>query len=54
MQAMILLDFLLSLSEKTKTRLAHLNTQKALQYPFTMTEADVSETMSSKPYLALM
>jgi THO complex subunit 1 len=44
-QALILLDFLLSLSEKSKKRLSHLNTQKALQYPFTLSEADVSFTI---------
>lgn len=41
-QALILLDFLISLSEKSKKRLAHLNTQKSLQYSLTLSEQDVS------------
>ena len=40
-QALILLDFLLSLSEKSKKKVAGLNVQKAMQYPFTLSEKDV-------------
>ncbi|KAF2097939.1 hypothetical protein NA57DRAFT_18809, partial [Rhizodiscina lignyota] len=39
-QALILLDFLLSLSEKAKEDTTNLTIQKALQYPFTLSEQD--------------
>lgn len=40
-QALILLDFLLSLSEKAKKKLSTVTVQKALQYPFTLSDQDV-------------
>lgn len=40
-QALILLDFLLSLAERAKKRLSHVTMQKALQYEFTLGEQDV-------------
>jgi THO complex subunit 1 len=40
-QALILLDFLLSLTERAKKRLSHVTTQKALQYEYTLGEQDV-------------
>ena len=40
-QALILVDFLLSLTQKSKDRLAQLNTNKALRYAFTLNEENV-------------
>jgi THO complex subunit 1 len=41
-QALILIDFLLSLTERSKKKLYKPNTQKALQYGYTLSETDVS------------
>lgn len=41
-QALILLDFLLSLTERAKKKLSHVTTQKAMQYEYTLSEQDVS------------
>lgn len=40
-QALILLDFLLSLTERAKKKLSTINPQKALQYEYTLNEQDV-------------
>lgn len=40
-QALILIDFLLSLTEKSRGRLANVITQRALQYSFTLSDADI-------------
>lgn len=41
-QALILVDFLLTLTEKAKSKPLYQNAQKAMQYNFTMREQDVS------------
>lgn len=41
-QALILIDFMLSLTENAKQKVAHITTQKALQYEFTLSEEGVS------------
>jgi len=41
-QALILIDFLLTLTEKSKSKLFYQNAQKAMQYNFTLCEEDVS------------
>lgn len=41
-QALILIDFLLTLTEKSKKKAYYQNAQKAMQYGFTLSEDDVS------------
>jgi hypothetical protein len=41
-QALILMDFLLTLTEESKSKLFYKNAQKAMQYDFTLPEEDVS------------
>ena len=41
-QALILIDFLLTLTEKAKSKPLYQKGQKAMQYTFTMREQDVS------------
>jgi hypothetical protein len=41
-QALILIDFLLALTEKAKSKLLYQNAQKAMQHNFTLREEDVS------------
>lgn len=41
-QALILIDFLLTLTEKSKTKDYYQKAQKAMQYSFTLREEDVS------------
>lgn len=41
-QALILIDFMLSLTEDAKKKLANITTQKALQYEFTLDKSNVS------------
>lgn len=41
-QALILIDFLLTLTEKSKNKEIYQNAQKAMQYGFTLREEDVS------------
>jgi THO complex subunit 1 len=41
-QALILLDFLLALTEKAKSKSIYQKAQKAMQYNFTLREEDVS------------
>jgi hypothetical protein len=41
-QALILIDFLLTLTEKSKKKPYYTNAQKAMQYSFTLREEDVS------------
>jgi hypothetical protein len=41
-QALILIDFLLTLTEKSKKRSYYEKAQKAMQYSFTLREEDVS------------
>jgi THO complex subunit 1 len=41
-QALILIDFLLALTEKAKSKPIYQNAQKAMQYNFTLREEDVS------------
>jgi THO complex subunit 1 len=41
-QALILIDFLLTLTEKGKKKPYYQNAQKAMQYTFTLQEEDVS------------
>jgi THO complex subunit 1 len=41
-QALILIDFILSLTDKSKKKPYQINAQKALQYNFTLSEEDVS------------
>jgi hypothetical protein len=41
-QALILIDFLLTLSEKSKSKPFYEKAQKAMQYNFTLREEDVS------------
>lgn len=55
-QALIVLDFVLSLTEKAKKRLAHLTSQKALQYGFTLNDVDVSfhSLLSIQPIYSLL
>jgi len=43
-QALILIDFMLSLTENAKQKVAHITIQKALQYDFTLSEEGVSGT----------
>lgn len=44
MQALILIDFMLSLTEAAKQKVAHIAPQKALQYDLTLSEQDVSKS----------
>jgi hypothetical protein len=57
-QALILLDFLLALTEKSKSKPLYQNAQKAMQYHFTLREEDVSpiqiRSVSSPPGCAFM
>jgi THO complex subunit 1 len=46
-QALILIDFLLTLTEKSKNKPYYQVAQKAMQYSFTLREQDVSP---SNPY----
>jgi hypothetical protein len=48
-QALILIDFLLALTEKAKSKPIYQNAQKAMQYSFTLREEDVSSTPSFPP-----
>jgi THO complex subunit 1 len=41
-QALILIDFLLTLTERAKSKAFYQNAQKAMQYHFTLREEDVS------------
>lgn len=41
-QALILIDFMLSLTEDAKQKVAHITTQKSLQYDLTLKDEDVS------------
>lgn len=41
-QALILIDFLLTLTEKSQKKDYYQNAQKAMQYAFTLREEDVS------------
>ena len=41
-QALILIDFLLTLTDKSKKKPYYANAQKAMQYSFTLREEDVS------------
>lgn len=41
-QALIMIDFLLTLTEKSKSQPYYQTAQKALQYPFTLNEEEVS------------
>jgi len=41
-QALILIDFLLTLTESSKSKPFYQNAQKAMQYNFTLREEDVS------------
>jgi|TARA_R110002003_G_scaffold39_8_gene2478 THO complex subunit 1 len=41
-QALILIEFLLALTEKAKSKPIYQNAQKAVQYNFTLREEDVS------------
>lgn len=53
-QALILIDFLLTLTEKAKNKPLYQNAQKAMQYNFTMREQDVStHPATSHPALVL-
>ncbi|KAF2843135.1 nuclear matrix protein [Patellaria atrata CBS 101060] len=51
-QALIVLDFLLSLSERSKERLSGVTQQKALQYPFTLSKEDTAWTLGMKDEIA--
>lgn len=48
-QALILIDFLLALTEKSKSKSIYQNAQKAMQYNFTLREEDVSSTPFAFP-----
>jgi hypothetical protein len=48
-QALILIDFLLALTEKAKSKSIYQNAQKAMQYSFTLREEDVSSMLSAFP-----
>jgi THO complex subunit 1 len=48
-QALILIDFLLALTEKAKSKSIYQNAQKAMQYNFTLSEDDVSSSSLSLP-----
>jgi hypothetical protein len=48
-QALILIDFLLALTEKAKSKSIYQNAQKAMQYNFTLREDDVSSPPSPFP-----
>jgi hypothetical protein len=48
-QALIMLDFLLSVTEKGKQRTIDLKGQKSLIYPFTLSDEDVSLLLRSTP-----
>ncbi|KAF2267932.1 nuclear matrix protein [Lojkania enalia] len=48
-QALILIDFLLTLTERSKKKPYYLNAQKAMQYAFTLREEDVSPCLPSLP-----
>ncbi|KAF2425253.1 hypothetical protein EJ08DRAFT_700482 [Tothia fuscella] len=47
-QALILIDFLLSLTDKAKKRLAHITVQKALQYEYTLSEKNAEWAEKTK------
>ncbi|TID25316.1 NAD/NADP-dependent betaine aldehyde dehydrogenase [Venturia nashicola] len=51
-QALILLDFLLSLTERAKRKLVDINPQKALQYDFTLSEQDTEWAEKMKRSIA--
>jgi THO complex subunit 1 len=48
-QALILIDFLLTLTEKAKKKPYYQNAQKAMQYVFTLSEKDVSPCHPYRP-----
>ncbi|KAF1365234.1 hypothetical protein EJ07DRAFT_150756 [Lizonia empirigonia] len=51
-QALILVDFLLTLTEKAKTKPLYQNAQKAMQYNFTMREQDTEWALGIKNAIA--
>ncbi|KAF2457952.1 THO complex subunit 1 transcription elongation factor-domain-containing protein [Lineolata rhizophorae] len=51
-QTLILIDFLLSLTEKSKKRLAHLNPQRVLQYNYVLSEQDAEWALGMKATIA--
>ncbi|KAI9704526.1 MAG: hypothetical protein M1820_005600 [Bogoriella megaspora] len=51
-QALIMIDFLLSLTEKGKKRLIDLKAQKALMFGFTLSEEDAKWALSTKNLIA--
>ncbi|KAE9983237.1 hypothetical protein EG328_010178 [Venturia inaequalis] len=51
-QALILLDFLLSLTERAKKKLSDINPQKALQYEYTLSEQDTEWAEKMKRSIA--
>jgi hypothetical protein len=50
-QALILIDFLLALTEKAKSKPIYQKAQKAMQYSFTLREEDVSPVSLCLPRL---
>jgi THO complex subunit 1 len=44
-QALILIDFLLALTEKSKSKPIYQKAQKAMQYSFTLREEDVRSSL---------
>jgi THO complex subunit 1 len=48
-QALILIDFLLTLTDKAKNKSFYQNAQKAMQYGFTLREEEVSPCHPSLP-----
>jgi hypothetical protein len=48
-QALILIDFLLALTDKAKSKSIYQNAQKAMQYNFTLREEDVSSSSHCFP-----
>jgi hypothetical protein len=53
-QALILIDFLLALTEKAKSKPIYQNAQKAMQYNFTLREEDVSSIPFFRPRSATL
>ncbi|KAL6704330.1 hypothetical protein ACN47E_008286 [Coniothyrium glycines] len=51
-QALILIDFLLTLTEKSKSKPFYQNAQKAMQYPFTMREENTEWALGIKTAIA--
>ncbi|KAH6616512.1 nuclear matrix protein [Boeremia exigua] len=51
-QALILIDFLLTLTEKAKSKPLYQNAQKAMQYNFTMREQDTEWALGTKTAIA--